>query len=202
MAADKPKKIIAISLDTETTGLGSAAKPPQPVSISWHGLGELPNLSVLESFEELFDVTEPISLQAQQIHGISKAMIQGKPVWSSMAQLKIPETAQYMICHNADFDWGKVLGKPKGFKVICTMKLAKALMPIEKGCSMSPSGKFRSYKLVDLCSDVYPEKRDFIFSGAHGSSHDAKLTILLLHHFVRNWEIQSWEDLFELQQNN
>lgn len=192
-------KIVAISLDTETTGLGSKAKPPQPVSIAWYGLGELPNLKPLASFESLFDVTEPITLQAQQIHGISKGMLKGKPVWVGMAQLQIPDSVEYMVCHNAEFDWGKVLKQPKGFKVICTMKLAKLLMPIEPGCSMSPSKKFRSYKLVDLCSDVFPEKRDFIFSGSHSSSFDAKLTILLLGYFVSKWEIKSWEELWEMQ---
>lgn len=189
------EKVIAVSLDTETTGLVR----PQPLSIAWFGLGALPSLKILSSFESLFDVTEPITFEAQKIHGISKKMLEGEVVWSSMEQLKIPASVEYLICHNADFDWNKVLHKPTGFKVICTMKLAKKLMPKEEGCSMSPSGRFRSYKLVDLCSDVFPEKRDFIFSGAHGSSFDAKLTILLLGYMISNWEIGSWEELWEMQ---
>jgi len=192
------EKIITVVMDTETTGL---LPTDQICSLAWLGLGSLPNLSILQTFNELFDIEGAMPASAFNIHKIPKTDLKGKPKFQNISQVGLPETVQYIVFHNAAYDWDKMLKKPlKDVKVICTMKLAKKLMPKEDGCSMSPSGKFRSYKLVDLCSDIYPEKRDFIFSGAHGSSHDARLTILLINHFIANWEIKTWEELYELQE--
>lgn len=183
--------------DSETTGLLAT---DQICSFAWLGLRDLPDLTIQQTYEELFDITlASMPFSAQKIHGIKKSDLKGKPRFSSISQVGLPDSLQYIIFHNAAYDWDKMLKNPLPVKVICTMKLAKALLPIEEGCSMSPSGKFRSYKLVDLLSDLYPEQRDFIFSGAHGAKFDCKLTWLLVRYFVENWEINSWEDLYELQ---
>ena len=184
--------------DSETTGLLAT---DQICSFAWLGLSDLPDLTIQQTYDELFDITlAAMPFSAQKIHGIKKADLKGKPRFSTISQIGLPESLQYIIFHNAAYDWDKMLKSPLPIKVICTMKLAKALLPIEEGCSMSPSGKFRSYKLVDLLSDLYPEQRDFIFSGAHGAKADCLLTLLLVKYFVENWELNSWEDLYNLQE--
>lgn len=189
--------IKAVIMDTETTGLLAT---DEICSLAWLGLRELPDLGIQQTYDELFDITlKTMPFSAQKIHGIKKTDLEDKQRFSSISQVGLPETLQYIIFHNAAYDWDKMLKSPLPVKVICTMKLAKALLPIEEGCSMSPSGKFRSYKLVDLLSDLYPEQRDFIFSGAHGASFDCKLTYLLVKYFVDTWELNTWEELWELQ---
>ncbi len=190
--------ISAAIADLETTGLLAT---DQICSFAWLGLSDLPDLTIQQTYDELFDITlAEMPFSAQKIHGIKKSDLEGKPRFSSISQVGLPESLEYIIFHNAAYDWDKMLKSPLPIKVICTMKLAKALLPIEEGCSMSPSGKFRSYKLVDLLSDLYPDQRDFIFSGAHGAKFDCRLTWLLVRYFVENWELNSWEDLWELQQ--
>ena len=191
-----PSPITCAIADTETTGLLAT---DQICSVSWLGLSDLPDLAIKQTYDELFDISGAMPFAAQKIHKITKKALEGKPRFSSISQIGLPESVKYIIFHNAAYDWDKMLKKPLPVKVICTMKLAKALLPIEEGCSMSPSGKFRSYKLVDLLSDLYPDQRDFIFSGAHGSLFDTKLTFLLVRYFVENWELDSWDDLWELQ---
>ena len=193
---DNPSPITCAIADTETTGLLAT---DQICSVSWLGLSDLPDLAIKQTYDELFAISGAMPFAAQKIHKITKKDLVGKPRFSSISQLGIPESVEYIIFHNAAYDWDKMLKKPLPVKVICTMKLAKMLLPIEEGCSMSPSGKFRSYKLVDLISDIYPEQRDFIFSGAHGAKFDCRLTWLLVRYFVENWELNSWEELYELQ---
>lgn len=192
---------VAIILDTETTDAGAT---PQPCEIAWLSLPRIVpgvTLQPIESFVSRFDITCPMSFGAQKIHGITKESLRGLPTYQGTRQLAIPGSVKYMICHNAPFDYTKVLRSPKEFTPICTLALAKKLIKIEPGCSMSPSGKFRSYKLVDLCSDLYPNHRDFIFSGAHGAKFDSGLTLLLLNYILENWEFGSWDELVEFQRS-
>lgn len=193
-----PNPITCAIADSETTGLLST---DQICSFAWLGLSDLPDLTIQQTYDELFDISlKTMPFSAQKIHGIKKSDLVSKPRFSSISQVGLPASLQYIIFHNAAYDWDKMLKSPLPIKVICTMKLAKALLPIEEGCSMSPSGKFRSYKLVDLLSDLYPEQRDFIFGKAHGAKADCLLTLLLVKYFVENWELDSWEDLHNLQE--
>ena len=193
---NQSKPITCAIADSETTGLLAT---DQICSFAWLGLSDLPDLTIQHTYDELFDITlASMPFSAQKIHGIKKSDLEGKPRFENISQVGLPESLQYIIFHNAAYDWNKMLKNPLPIKVICTMKLAKALLPIEEGCSMSPSGKFRSYKLVDLLSDLYPEQRDFIFGKAHGAKADCLLTLLLVKYFVENWELNTWEELYEL----
>jgi DNA polymerase III epsilon subunit-like protein len=190
--------ILAAIMDTETTGL---LPTDQICSLAWLGLGSLTSNKILYEYHELFDITlTEMPFQAQKIHGISKSDIEGRPLFTNIAQVGLPDSVKYLVFHNAAYDWGTMLKTPlPDVKVICTMKLARAFILKESGCSLSPSGKFRSYKLVDLCSDFFPEKRDFIFSGAHGAAFDVKLTLLLLQILIQLTGVSSWEELYNLQ---
>jgi DNA polymerase III epsilon subunit-like protein len=187
----------AVIMDTETTGL---LPTDEICSLSWLAISNPPSLEIRDTFSGLFDISKKeMPFVVQKIHKISKEMLRGKPRFTSLEQVNLPSETEFFIFHNAAYDWYKMLKSPiPSAKVICTLDLAKKLMPFEEGCSTTRTGR-RSYKLVDLCSDLYPEKRDFIFSGAHGAEFDCKLTYLLIRYFFQNWEIADWDELYNLQ---
>lgn len=184
-------EITAIVLDTETTGL----KAPQPIEVGYIALQELTNYDTnLElmtrqhwEFNERFKPTKAIDRSAQDVHGITLADLRHKPLFT-LDKLNIPDSCQYIICHNVSYDW-RVLGKPTelGLKKICTVKLAKALWP-----------GLPSYKLTALMYEFFPEYHEKVVANAHGAMVDCKLVLALLTKACLEFEFETWEDIYEV----
>lgn len=182
----------AVILDTETTGL----KEPQPLEVAHISLRELHHYETVPLlaeetpiFQSRFDVTKEIDYAAEKIHGISKSQVKGLPVYSGLHQLELPDEASYIICHNASFD-SRVIEPGTDFfryKYICTVKLARQLWP----------GR-RSYALTKLMEEFFPDNHKKLTANAHGALIDCKLVLLLLEKAMEEYELESWEDLYEL----
>jgi len=187
-------KITAVVLDTETTGL----RQPQPIEVGYLALQELntyvmkpENIELITekhfTFNERFKPTKAIDKQAQIVHGISLNDLLDKPAFS-MDKLNIPDSCEYMICHNVSYDW-RVLGKPTetGLKKICTLKLAKALWP-----------GLDSYKLTSLMYEFFPDYHERVTVNAHGALVDCRLTLALLAKACLEFDLKTWADFYEI----
>ena len=177
-----------IILDCETTGF----QKPQVLEyahVELNSLGYYPAITLLSTkhsvYEERFDVTNAIDPGAFNVHGISKAMVRGKPKFDFL-KLPIPESVAYMIGHNISYDH-RVMGKASQLKRICTLKLAKALW---KGLD--------SYKLTALMGTFFPDQHAAIVKDAHGALVDVKLCLALLTKAKLEFEFQSWEEIYEI----
>jgi DNA polymerase III epsilon subunit-like protein len=190
------KPIKAIILDTETTGFAA----PEPVEIAYLKLGHLHDytpetfLSGHDYFEQRFNPGKPIDHSAFQIHGISKQMVLGCPQYH-IDLLELPDSIEYLICHNISFDLRVLKCKNSGFdsdihlnfKPICTMKLAKRLWP-----------DLPSYKLVNIMEEHFPAISAKLTEKAHGAYRDTLLCLLIIWKAVQDYELTSWEELHQL----
>jgi exodeoxyribonuclease X len=178
----------AIVLDTETTGL----RDPEPCEVACiylRGLEHYPDKSLItekhETFQDRFKPGKPIEYGAQQIHGITIAMVADKEKFS-MAALGLPSTVEYLICHNVSYDF-RVLRKPEGLKKICTVKLAKRLWP-----------ELKSHKLTLLIEEFFPEVGKQLTTNAHGALVDSKLCLLILYQAIQEFNLETWEEVYEI----
>lgn len=92
-----------VAFDTETTGLSAAMERVVELSaVRFRFDG-----TQLTTFDELIDPERPIPPDAVRIHGISDAMVQGKPSMNEVLPrfLKFSEGA-VLLAHNAEFDLG------------------------------------------------------------------------------------------------
>lgn len=186
-----PIHLKAIILDTETTGL----KAPEPVEVAYIALAELenyPNAEILSNSHHTFNSRfrnrlQRISREAQAIHGISEAAVADRPYFK-LELLALPEHVEYLICHNVQYDY-RVLGKPDelGLKKICTVKLARLLWP-----------ELTNHKLTTIIEYAFPEIHTQLTAKAHSALVDCKLCLLILHKALSEFEINSWEDFYEL----
>jgi DNA polymerase-3 subunit epsilon len=122
--------------DTETTGL-SPEKGSRLVEIAAIKIEPQLTLNLNNRFETLIDPKCEIPYQAYAVHGISKAMVKGKPT----AEEVLPEFVNFVgdsiaVAHNAPFDCRFVYytldksGVQHNFtKIIDTVALAKLAFP-------------------------------------------------------------------------
>jgi exodeoxyribonuclease X len=178
----------AIVLDTETTGL----RDPEPCEVAYIGLKALEQYldkalitDSHHTFQERFKPGKPIEYGAQQIHGITMAMVADKEKFT-MAALGLPPSVEYLICHNVSYDF-RVLCKPEGFKKICTVKLAKRLWP-----------ELKSHKLTLLIEQFFPTIAAQLTTNAHGALVDSKLTLLILYQAIQEFNLTTWEEVYEI----
>lgn len=145
-------------LDTETTGF----KHNRLVQLAWehHPSGKRCN--------ELFMPPEPIEEGATEVHGITHEKVQDRPFFQSsdhFVELNKLIEESIVVCHNAEYDL-RVLAKdsvnPK--KHICTMKLARAMLPSE-----------HDHKLQGLFSRI-----KFTVPDEETKAHDAKGDVLVM----------------------
>ncbi len=99
------KNVRFIVLDVETTGLS----PRNGDRIIEIGALAIERRIIKEEFHTLINIDRTISRQAQEIHGITQAMLAGKPKPEEV----MPEFAEFirdsvLIAHNAKFDMGFV----------------------------------------------------------------------------------------------
>ena len=121
-----------VILDVETTGFS----PRNGDRIIEIGALAIKNRIIKEEFHTLIDIDQPIPRQAQDVHGITREMLTGKPKPEEV----MPEFAEFirdsiLVAHNAKFDVGFVrhefrrqrLGS--NHQYICTMEMSQGRFP-------------------------------------------------------------------------
>jgi len=134
-----------IVLDTETTGL----EPKQGHRLIEVGALEMVNRRLTgKSFHEYVQPERDIPMEAQAVHGITEEFLQGKPLFSAIADdfIEFVRGAE-LIIHNAPFDLGfldnelAIAGKAVGrsypkiadiCKITDSLKLARQKHPGQK----------------------------------------------------------------------
>jgi len=122
-----------VILDTETTGAGDEDRI---IQLGFMVLGRPKD--PVEVYNEFCSAPLDIKVEAMEVHGITPAMIAGKPgcIETAAYQTLMDLNAQdnYMIIHNAKFDLGML--EKEGFvnqmQVIDTLRCAKHLFPQSK----------------------------------------------------------------------
>lgn len=121
-----------VVVDVETSGL-SIANGGRVIEI---GAVAVEQGAVVGEFATLIDVAVDIHYGAQRVHGISRAMLRGKPtpreVWPTLVQFV---GAAPLVAHNSPFDQGFVLHElallglalPNAWH--CTLRLARRRLP-------------------------------------------------------------------------
>lgn len=127
-----------IFLDLETTGINPAHE-----RITEVGLCEVHNGRLVEEWSTLVNPGKPISPHIERITGITTAMVAEAPPFTAIAdQLQKKLRGKTLVAHNARFDYGFLKsefdreGIPFHEKVLCTVKLSRALYPEQKRHSL------------------------------------------------------------------
>lgn len=195
-------------VDCETTGTSST---DQVIELAWLKIADnVQTLEVLEEFVERYNPSVPITDRAYQVHGISKRQLMRDKCKPS-SSLELPKDMSYLIAHNASFDsrlLEQTIGKPllhheqagsdeswvTPVKIICTIKLIKALEKLQGG-----KFGFVDYKLETIFSHWYPEQKDWQSKNAHSALGDCKmLRAILLKSLECFPHVESLESLFKL----
>lgn len=175
-----------IIIDTETTGIDD----PDVIEVGYIGVeidgGQLkPNG---QEFEQRYKPNKPIGLGAMAVHHILPQWLENCEPSGSFV---IPETVEYIIGHNIDFDW-RALGEPD-LKRICTLALARKYYPELDGHSQ--------VALVYYFSKDKEAARERVMS-AHSALPDVKMCGLVLASMLRDRInfITSIEHLYEISE--
>lgn len=195
-------------VDCETTGSSSI---DQVIELAWIKIADnVQTLEVLEDFVERYNPSVPITDRAFQVHGISKRQLM-KDRCKPSSSIKLPKDMIYLIAHNASFDsrlLEQTIGKPllqheqassceslvTPVKVICTIRLIKALEKIQGG-----KFGFADYKLETIFSHWYPEQKDWQSKNAHSALGDCKMLRMVLLKSLQCFpHVESLENLFKL----
>jgi len=84
---------------------------------------------IVDRWATLVDPGGPIPPRATEIHGITDAMVAGAPhAERAIAELRRFAAARTFVAHSARFDLS-FLGALKDRRAICTVRLARALVP-------------------------------------------------------------------------
>jgi DNA polymerase-3 subunit epsilon len=121
-----------IVLDVETTGLS----PINGDRIIEIGALAIERRIIKEEFHTLINIDRAIPRQAQEIHGITQAMLTGKPKPEEV----MPEFAEFirdsvLIAHNAKFDMGFIRHEFIRQRIsfnhpyICTLEMSQGRLP-------------------------------------------------------------------------
>lgn len=146
-----------IYLDTETTDIDGDV-----IELAWLA-------DTGESFSQRYHPTKPMALGAILVHGILPEDLVGCPPCAGVSDHLPP--CSYWIGHNIDFDW-KVLGSPSHVQRICTLAIARALLP-----------DLDSHKLGALYlhfNGITRANFESYQASAHGAGYDVDLCKALL----------------------
>ena len=182
------KEIKAIILDTETTGFNKINDPSDPIWVAYLSFAELSGETEPQNrktFSQKYNPSKPINPGASKVHGFYKKDLLEFSKYT-FTSLEIPESVEYLIAHNNKFDW-EVIRSTRKFKRICTIKLYKALYP-----------EIGKYALKHLIETLYPDIASQLLLQAHGAVADARLTLLLINKVLEDFEISSWEEIYQL----
>lgn len=180
-------------LDVETTGLPSNYNAhytqvdnwPRVVQLSW--LVASPNGEVLKESDNIIKVNFPIPREVSRIHGITNAISEknGIPIISALKSfLSDLSEADYLICHNVDFDLPILQAELVRTKLphkiqketFCTMKNSVNY------CQL-PGGR-RGYKWPKL-EELHRICFGKSLKNAHNAMADVRATHKVFHYLVR-----------------
>lgn len=120
-----------VFLDLETTGA-----TPTSDRITEIGLVEVENGKILDRWSQLVNPGTRIPPFIESLTGITQAMVENEPSFAQIAQALFDRLqGKILIAHNARFDYGFLrnefqrLGLYYRAKVLCTVKLSRALFP-------------------------------------------------------------------------
>lgn len=161
-----------VVVDLETTGGG----PGRGDSIIEIGAVKVAGGKVIDTFEALIDPGRPLPRFITGLTGISDEMLAGQPRVDTV----LPEFAEFaeehvMVAHNARFDrgfldaaWREVLGRPVPGNFLCTLRLARRLLPALRRRSLDSLAGHFGIPAVDR----------------HRALGDARITAEVLFHFL------------------
>ena len=162
-------------IDIETTGNSYKYGKITEIAIYHHNGCEITN-----SFHSLIYPEMDIPFFITQLTGIDNKMVEGAPRFYEIAKKIVEMTAgRTFVAHNVQFDYKfvkeefKRLGYNFNSKTLCTVKLARKLLPGHK-----------SYSLGKLCSDLGIE-----INGRHRAAGDALATVKLFEILLKKNEI-------------
>ena len=179
----------AIILDTETNKLQGL-----PIEIAYVPCDvKNGNTSVFadQAFDEYYSVGEPISYGSMAVHHILESDIADKPAYTTF---KLPESAQYIIGHNIDYDIEAIKRcgvDTSNLKAICTLALARKVWPEAEAHNISA--------LTYMIFEGIPSVRDQLRS-AHNAKQDVLLTSKILKSIVNNLQATDLEHLYQLSE--
>ena len=117
-----------IVLDFETTGLQPGFRP---VEIAWLEFDA--TLTEVDAVSSLLDPRIPIEPGAQRTHGITPAMVAGKPTLAEFLEGnhagKFTDEHVLVVAHNARYDVPMFAQFCAKVTPLCTMELSQALLP-------------------------------------------------------------------------
>ena len=153
-------------IDVETTGLSPRAEKITEIAIYTHN-GE----RIIEEFSTLINPEKKIPFHITRSTGINNQMVKDAPKFYEIAKKIIEITeGKILVGHNVSFDYNfiksefKSLGYDFNSKTLCTVKLARKLIPGKK-----------SYGLGNLCKELNIQILD-----RHRASGDALATTKVL----------------------
>lgn len=156
-------KIPYIIIDIETTGLY-----PEKSEIIEIGAIKTDGLNAVDVFTTLIEPEAEIPKEIEALTGISQEMTMGKPrAKQALSELLSFIKNDVLVAHNSDFDipfikhhLQKYLKKDISNKVLCTVKIARAVVP-----------EIKSYKLHILAEHLGVQVMD-----RHRAMGDAETT--------------------------
>jgi DNA polymerase III subunit epsilon len=162
-------------IDIETTGNSYRYGKITEIAIYHHNGNK-----ITDSFHSLIHPEMDIPFFITQLTGIDNQMVQGAPRFYEVAKKIVEMTAgRVFVAHNVQFDYKfvkeefKRLGYDFNCKTMCTVKLARKLLPGHK-----------SYSLGKLCSDLEIE-----INGRHRAAGDALATVKLFEILLKKNEL-------------
>ena len=179
----------AIILDTETHTLNGL-----PIEIAYAPIqleaGQL-SLDKSQTFDQLYQVDEPISYAAMAVHHILESDLVDQPHYTSF---RLPSETIYMIGHNIDYDIEAIKRcgvDTSHIKAICTLALARLVWPDAEAHNISA--------LIYMITKGSEKARTMI-KKAHRADMDIILTANILMHLVHHLKVQNLEELYEKSQ--
>lgn len=180
-----------IILDTETTGL----KDSRPVEIAYIDVSRLlthpmiiRGFDIVFEYRQLFNPMQPIEFGAMATHHITNSDVVDCEPYTTFT---LPESVEYMIGHNIDFDWQVIqsCSKQPEPKRICTLAMARYLFP-----------EIDSHKLTAM---LYALDYDFAranATSAHSALDDAWMTLRLLELLLPLTKATNFEELYQFSE--
>jgi exodeoxyribonuclease X len=167
----------AIVFDTETTGKFD----PVLIEGAWLEIPSINPFSTGQSFCQRYNPGKLIELGALATHHIYDEELENCP---SANTFFLPESVEYVIGHNIDYDWG-VIGNPN-VKRICTLALARRTWPELDAYSQSALFYFLDRQ----------NARD-ILKNAHSAATDVEVCAKILRAICEKIQVHSFEQLWE-----
>jgi len=164
-----------IIIDIETTGNNYKFGSITELAIFQHNGQKITN-----QYSTLVNPGIDIPYYITKLTGINNEMVKNAPRFHQVAKTIVELTAgRTFIAHNVKFDYGFIkeefarLGYDYNRKTLCTVQLARKLLPGHK-----------SYSLGKLCSDLGIE-----INGRHRASGDALATVKLFEILLQKNEL-------------